>query len=119
MMLIGVQVDKAAQMIEELLVPTDEARNEHKRLQLQELAALNGAHQLTQCLSSQDLPFNPLHTSPSHEGVLQTGLAVSACHPHSLVILKKQYWCLSEGNFAVGFAIRHSDCISSTLLQCA
>ena len=37
------QVDAAAQMIEELLVPTDEARNEHKRLQLQELAALNGA----------------------------------------------------------------------------
>jgi hypothetical protein len=36
-------VDAAAQMIEELLVPTDEARNEHKRLQLQELAALNGA----------------------------------------------------------------------------
>ena len=29
-------------MIEELLVPTDEARNEHKRLQLRELAALNG-----------------------------------------------------------------------------
>ncbi len=37
-----VQVNKAAEMIEELLVPTDEARNEHKRLQLQELAALNG-----------------------------------------------------------------------------
>ncbi|KAK9796272.1 hypothetical protein WJX73_001196 [Symbiochloris irregularis] len=34
--------DAAAQMIEELLVPTDEARNEHKRLQLRELAALNG-----------------------------------------------------------------------------
>ena len=29
-------------MIEDLLVPTDEARNEHKRLQLKELAALNG-----------------------------------------------------------------------------
>lgn len=29
-------------MIENLLVPTDEARNEHKRLQLRELAALNG-----------------------------------------------------------------------------
>lgn len=29
-------------MIRELLVPTDEARNEHKRLQLRELAALNG-----------------------------------------------------------------------------
>lgn len=40
-----VQVNKAAEMIEDLLVPTDEARNEHKRLQLQELAALNGAQQ--------------------------------------------------------------------------
>ncbi len=30
-------------MIHDLLVPTDEARNEHKRLQLRELAALNGA----------------------------------------------------------------------------
>lgn len=37
-------------MIEELLVPTDEARNEHKRLQLQELAALNG--KATQCSAS-------------------------------------------------------------------
>ena len=36
------QADKAAEMIEDLLVPTDEARNEHKRLQLRELAALNG-----------------------------------------------------------------------------
>ena len=36
------QADKAAEMIEDLLVPTDEARNEHKRLQLKELAALNG-----------------------------------------------------------------------------
>ncbi len=42
-MLVGAQVNAAAQMIEDLLVPTDEARNEHKRLQLQELAALNGA----------------------------------------------------------------------------
>lgn len=37
-----VQVDAAAQMIQDLLVPTDEARNEHKRVQLRELAALNG-----------------------------------------------------------------------------
>lgn len=36
------QVDAAAQMIQDLLVPTDEARNEHKRVQLRELAALNG-----------------------------------------------------------------------------
>ena len=39
---IAVQVDAAAQMIQDLLVPTDEARNEHKRVQLRELAALNG-----------------------------------------------------------------------------
>lgn len=38
----GLQVDAAAQMIQDLLVPTDEARNEHKRVQLRELAALNG-----------------------------------------------------------------------------
>ena len=43
MVVMLVQVNSAAEMIEELLVPTDEARNEHKRLQLQELAALNGA----------------------------------------------------------------------------
>ena len=35
-------MDAAAQMIQDLLVPTDEARNEHKRVQLRELAALNG-----------------------------------------------------------------------------
>ena len=39
---IAAQVDAAAQMIQDLLVPTDEARNEHKRVQLRELAALNG-----------------------------------------------------------------------------
>ena len=39
---LAVQVDAAAQMIQDLLVPTDEARNEHKRVQLRELAALNG-----------------------------------------------------------------------------
>jgi hypothetical protein len=35
-------VDNAALMIEDLLQPQDETRNEHKRLQLRELAALNG-----------------------------------------------------------------------------
>ena len=35
-------VDAAAIMIEDLLQPQDEQRNEHKRLQLRELAALNG-----------------------------------------------------------------------------
>ena len=36
------QADMAGKMIEELMEPVDEARNEHKRLQLRELAALNG-----------------------------------------------------------------------------
>ncbi|EFJ49823.1 hypothetical protein VOLCADRAFT_59083 [Volvox carteri f. nagariensis] len=35
-------VDKAAALIEKLLQPQDETLNEHKRLQLRELAALNG-----------------------------------------------------------------------------
>mmetsp|Transcript_5793 Transcript_5793/g.16274 ORF Transcript_5793/g.16274 Transcript_5793/m.16274 type:complete len:577 (+) Transcript_5793:111-1841(+) len=35
-------VDVAAKMVEKLLQPVDEARNEHKRMQLRELAALNG-----------------------------------------------------------------------------
>ena len=35
-------VDRAAEMIEDLLQPQDEQRNEHKKLQLRELAALNG-----------------------------------------------------------------------------
>lgn len=33
---------QAADMVERLLVPVDEAMNEHKRLQLRELASLNG-----------------------------------------------------------------------------
>jgi splicing factor 1 len=35
-------LEKAAGMVEKLLVPVDEGRNEHKRAQLRELAALNG-----------------------------------------------------------------------------
>lgn len=35
-------VDKAAEMIEELLVPVDEELNEHKKAQLRELALING-----------------------------------------------------------------------------
>jgi hypothetical protein len=38
----GLQVDTAADMIADLMQPEDEARNEHKRMQLRELAALNG-----------------------------------------------------------------------------
>ncbi|KAG2422766.1 hypothetical protein HXX76_015786 [Chlamydomonas incerta] len=36
------EVDKAVDMIERLLEPNDDTLNEHKRLQLRELAALNG-----------------------------------------------------------------------------
>ena len=92
------QVDKAAEMIEELLVPTDEARNEHKRLQLQELAALNGEHQPTQCSSLQYFTRIPLpshasrirkaryygfviSTCMSHVGIAVYSAYLSACHP--------------------------------------
>jgi hypothetical protein len=43
-----VQVDAAAAMITDLLQPEDEARNEHKRRQLRELAALNGTLKVRQ-----------------------------------------------------------------------
>lgn len=36
------QVDRAALMVEKLCTPMDEEHNEHKKLQLRELAALNG-----------------------------------------------------------------------------
>ena len=39
---LSLQVDKAAEMIERLLMPSDDVLAEHKRLQLRELAALNG-----------------------------------------------------------------------------
>ena len=35
-------LERAAGMVEKLLVPVDEGLNEHKRAQLRELAALNG-----------------------------------------------------------------------------
>ena len=58
-------------MIHDLLVPTDEARNEHKRLQLRELAALNGArswapyvrHRVLRCAGFASLA--PSHRSRS------------------------------------------------------
>lgn len=49
-------VDKAAEMIEDLLQPNDESFNEHKRLQLRELAALNGT------LKPEDVCPPHLHT---------------------------------------------------------
>lgn len=36
------QVDRASAMVEKLCTPSDDEHNEHKRLQLRELAALNG-----------------------------------------------------------------------------
>lgn len=36
------QVDNACGQLEKLMEPMDEVRNEHKRIQLRELAALNG-----------------------------------------------------------------------------
>lgn len=42
-------------MIEDLLQPNDESFNEHKRLQLRELAALNGT------LKPEDVRISPVH----------------------------------------------------------
>ena len=37
-----VQVDRASAMIEKLCTPSDDDHNEHKKLQLRELAVMNG-----------------------------------------------------------------------------
>ncbi len=62
-------MDNAAKLLEELMQPEDEARNEHKRVQLRELAALNGT--LKACPASLPCP-NPRgqqHSLCAHEGV--------------------------------------------------
>lgn len=74
-------------MIEDLLVPTDEARNEHKRLQLRELAALNGT------LKDDQPCFNCGQTGHRHfecpkiaeEPTFQTTLAIREQASDSLV----------------------------------
>jgi splicing factor 1 len=38
----SLQVDKAAKMVMELLVPVEDEKNEHKQKQLRELALING-----------------------------------------------------------------------------
>lgn len=44
------QVDRASAMIEKLCTPSDDDHNEHKKLQLRELAALNGTlKEVTEC----------------------------------------------------------------------
>jgi hypothetical protein len=52
-------VDRAAEMIEDLLQPQDETRMEHKRMQLRELAALNGT------LKDEDVSPPSMYHSPS------------------------------------------------------
>ncbi|GFR51314.1 hypothetical protein Agub_g13679, partial [Astrephomene gubernaculifera] len=61
-------VDKAAALIEKLLQPQDETLNEHKRLQLRELAALNGTlrdHELME-LQRQAEEGTDLFRLPEH-----------------------------------------------------
>ena len=55
------QVDKASAMIEMLLRPQDEEQMEHKRVQLRELAALNGTLTVR-----NPLPSQKIHSLTSH-----------------------------------------------------
>jgi splicing factor 1 len=49
------QVDRASAMVEKLCTPSDDEHNEHKRLQLRELAALNGTlKDITACFVCGD-----------------------------------------------------------------
>lgn len=51
-------------MLTELMQPEDEARNEHKRMQLRELAALNGTLKVRRC----SVLHNSLQRLSRHEG---------------------------------------------------
>jgi hypothetical protein len=51
----ALQVDRASSMVEKLCTPSDDEHNEHKRLQLRELAALNGTlKDITACFVCGD-----------------------------------------------------------------
>ena len=73
------QVNKAAEMIEDLLVPTDEARNEHKRLQLQELAALNGAQRRPHSMLTFCVDISLFQVTSSTSNYLNHGEGVVTC----------------------------------------
>jgi len=49
------QLDKGAKMVQELLVPMEEGKNEHKRQQLRELAEINGTLRDRMWMQSSDM----------------------------------------------------------------
>ncbi len=64
-------VDRAAAMIEMLLRPQDEEQMEHKRIQLRELAALNGTLTVridpaTRSRPTSQIPLATVTTAPPH-----------------------------------------------------
>ena len=69
------QVDNAARQIMELMEPGDEAREEHKRMQLRELAALNG----TLKVALPHLTIYRAHIAWLHACIVQSWLGMHLC----------------------------------------
>ncbi|KAK9792258.1 hypothetical protein WJX73_010700 [Symbiochloris irregularis] len=78
-------LEKAADMIQQLLVPLEEGVNQHKRLQLRELAELNGTLRETELqeLRSGDADGAPFQLPPSIQeaAARQYDRDVAAVHP--------------------------------------
>ena len=77
------QLEKASKLIEKLLVPVDEDKNEHKRQQLRKLAELNGTLR-----DSADWETSSFRSSPSHEVSVSCANCGSLSHPTSDCPLK-------------------------------
>jgi len=68
-------LEKAVKMVEDLLVPKDEGSNEHKRLQLEELARING--------TLRDKGRNPESGLRSTDQTVKCGICGELSHPSS------------------------------------
>lgn len=72
-------LDKAVGMIEKLLVPDDEALNEHKKAQLRELAALNGTIREEEICRLCGEPGHRQFTCPQKDSTFRSDVSCKIC----------------------------------------
>ncbi|GBG72690.1 hypothetical protein CBR_g12258 [Chara braunii] len=73
------QLERAAAMIEKLLVPVEEGKNEHKRTQLRELALLNGTLRDDEYCRLCGEPGHRQYTCPSRHTTFKADLTCRIC----------------------------------------
>eukprot|EP01018_Ginkgo_biloba_P033296 Gb_23987 [translate_table: standard] len=72
-------LEEAAGMLEKLLVPVDEGRNEHKRAQLRELAALNGTIRDDEYCRLCGEPGHRQYACPSRNSTFKSDVLCRIC----------------------------------------